>query len=86
MKKRKITLSYIFFYILFLPDTYRIIIGIIAAWLLAPYVVEASQTIERGAFMIWIMIAAIGYSVSAPVGKIVSEWMKKIVLADRYKK
>ena len=83
MKKRKITLPYIVFYILFFPDTYRILIGILAAWFLTPYVVETRPMPREGAFVVWIMIATIGYAMSTRIGNSISEWMKNIILPAR---
>lgn len=83
MKKRKITLSYFIFYILFLPDTYRIIIGILAAWFFTPYVVETRPMPREGGFVIWVMIATIGYAISTRIGNSISDWMKNIILPAR---
>ncbi len=83
MKKRKITLSYIIFYIFFLPDTYRVLIGLLAAWLLSPYVIETKPMPREGEFVIWVMIATIGYATSTRIGNIISDWMKNIILPVR---
>lgn len=83
MKKRKITLSYIIFYILFLPDTYRLIIGILAAWFFAPYVVESRPMPREGGFVVWVMIATIGYAMSTRLGNMISDWMKNIIIPVR---
>lgn len=83
MKKRKITLSYIFFYVLFLPDTYRLIIGFLAAWIFAPLVIESKQMPRESGFLVWIMIVTIGYAVSTRIGNTISDWMKNMILSVR---
>lgn len=83
MKKRKITLPYFIFYVLFLPDTYRILIGILAAWFFTPYVVETRPMPREGGFVIWLMIATIGYAISTRIGNSISDWMKNIILPAR---
>ncbi|MCU0615202.1 MAG: hypothetical protein MUD09_09020 [Desulfobacterales bacterium] len=83
MKKRKLNLSYIIFYILFLPDTYRILIGLLAAWLLSPYVIETKPMPREGGFVVWLMIATIGYATSTRIGNMISDWMKNIILPAR---
>jgi hypothetical protein len=83
VKKRKITISYIIFYILFLPDTYQLIIGLLAAWFFAPYIVESRSMPREGGFLVWVMIATIGYAMSKPIGNMVSDWMKNIILPVR---
>jgi prolipoprotein diacylglyceryltransferase len=83
VKKRKITLSYIIFYILFLPDTYRLIMGILAAWFFAPYVVESRPMPREGEFVVWVMIATIGYAMSTRIGNMISDWIKNIILPVR---
>ena len=83
MKKRKITLAYIVFYILFLPDTYRILIGLTAAWFFTPYVIESRPMPREGNFVVWVMIATIGYAMSTRIGNVVSDWMKNMILPVR---
>ncbi len=83
MKKRKITLSYIIFYILFLPDTYRLILGLLAAWFFTPYVVETRPMPREGVFVVWVMIATIGYAMTTRIGDLISDWMKNIILPVR---
>lgn len=83
MKKRKITLPYFIFYVLFLPDTYRILIGILAAWFFTPYVVETRPMPREGGFVIWLMIATIGYAISTRIGNSISDWMKNIIIPAR---
>jgi hypothetical protein len=83
VKKRKITISYLIFYILFLPDTYRLIIGLLSAWLLTPYVIESKPMAREGGFVVWVMIATIGYAVSTSVGNMISDWMKNMILPVR---
>lgn len=83
MKKRNITVSYIIFYVLFFPDTYRIIIGLLVAWLMTPYVVGTRPMTQAGEFVVWIMVATIGYAISARLGDMISERIKNLVLPDR---
>ncbi len=79
MQKRKITPSYIFFYILFSPDTWKILIGIIVAYFLSP-LITAPDTGTGGKAMIFIMTAAIGYSVSGMPANRITAYFKKIIL------
>jgi hypothetical protein len=83
VKKRKITISYIIFYILFLPDTYRIIFGILAAWLFTPYVSQTKPIPQEGGLVVWVMIATIGYAISTRIGNMISGWIKNIILPIR---
>ncbi len=83
MKNRKITLPYIFFYILFFPDTYRILIGLLMAWLFAPFVIASKPMPHSGEFVVWIMVATIGYAVSARIGNLIADRLKDIVLPHR---
>jgi hypothetical protein len=64
LKKRPITPAYIFFYIIFWPDTWRIMIGLILAGVLSPLLISTDQGLA-GVVVINMMIACIGYSVSA---------------------
>ena len=77
MKKRPITPSYIFFYILFLPDTWRILMGIIFSAFLTPYIVTQAVSAK---VLLYIMIATIGYSASGIPGRWISKMFKKLIL------
>jgi len=82
LNKRPITISYIIFYILFLPDTWRILMGIIFSAFLAPLAVTPEMGI-RGKILIYIMIATIGYSASGIPGRWISKMFKKLILGDK---
>ena len=83
MDKRKIRPAYAFFYILFLPDTYRLAIGFLGAWLLAPSVIASQPMSYPGKAMIWIMLFAIGYAAASGIAKRIVRSLKKIVLKDK---
>ncbi len=85
MNKRPVTPSYIVFYILFSPETWRILMGIIFSAFLTPLAV----TPEMGAsarVLICIMIATIGYSGSGIPGRWISGMFKKLILGDKLPK
>ena len=82
MQKRQITPTYIIFYILFLPDTWQILIGIAAAVILAPLIVQPNLG-TPGKIMLYIMIATIGYAASRAVGRGISQMFKKLILGGR---
>jgi hypothetical protein len=71
LKTGKNLFLYIIFYLLFSPDTWRILIGLVSAILIAPRAAAgyglAAQTV------VWLMILALGYVLSAPVGKFISK-------------
>ncbi len=79
MQKRPITLNYVIFYILFLPDTWRIIMGIVLSALLTPHATPVSLG-AGGRVMLYIMIATIGYAGTAVPGRWISEMLKKLIL------
>ena len=81
MAKRKITPGYIFFYTLFLPDSWRIIIGVIVSAAATPYI--AKPDMSAGAVvMLYIMMATIGYAVSGFAGRRISAFFKRLVLGE----
>lgn len=81
MPKRPVTFNYIVFYILFLPDTYQILIGIITAVFLAPLLLKPDMTLPA-TILIYIMVGTIGYAASRIPGKWISELFKKLILGD----
>ncbi len=80
--KTRITPVYIFFYILFLPDTYRVLLGMALALLLAPLVIEINPITGAGWFMIYLMLATIGYAVTGKIGDRIAKLAKNAVLKN----
>ena len=71
MQKRPINVSYIFFYLLFSDDTWRIAAGFVCALFLGPLLTQGRNLSRVGEVMVWLMILAIGWSVTAwPAKKI----------------
>ncbi len=82
MAKRPVTPAFILFYILFSPDTWRIVIGLFVAVLLAPYIVKPDMTAIARA-IVFFMVAAIGYAASGlPAGGI-TKILKRLILGDK---
>ena len=82
MGKKKLTPAYVFFFILFWADTWRILIGVAAACLLAPRLVYPDLgTLGTGA--IYVMLVSIGYAFSALPARWISDRFKKLVLKDK---
>lgn len=81
MNKRRITPTYIFFYILFSPDTWRIVIGLIAAALITPRIELPDQPFAP--VVLFFMLAAIGYAVSAAAGRKIALVFRDLVLKNR---
>jgi hypothetical protein len=82
VRKKKWTPGYVFFYILFWPDTWRILIGFAAACLLAPRFVY-SDLGTWGTGMIYVMVASIGYAFSSSPARWISDRLKKQILKDK---
>ena len=81
-QKRPLTVGYVFFYLLFWPDTWRILIGVAAAWGLAPRLVSSAMG-PLGAAMIYLMLATIGYALSAVPARWISAGIKRLVLKGK---
>ncbi len=82
--KRRITLPYVFFYILFSVDTWRILIGIAASAVLTPRLSETQDLPAKGEAMLYVMIAGIGWAVSAYPAKKIATGLRKFVLKKDY--
>ena len=71
MSNRPLSFSYLFFYLLLSPDTWRIFFGFIGAVLLGPMLTQGRNLSQAGEVMTWLMIMAIGWSLTAwPARKI----------------
>lgn len=83
LAKRPITPAYIIFYILFLPDSWRILAGIAAAVFLTRYVTGTDMD-AVGRVIMFVMLAAIGYAGSGVPARFITGKLKKWFLGDRY--
>ena len=83
MAKKSLSPGYIFFFILFWPDTWRILIGVLAAVLIAPQLLVATENVFAFA-MLHVMIACIGYAATAGIAGVIVRFLKKIILGKRH--
>ena len=80
--KRPITPAYVLFYILFLPDTWQVLIGVLVAIFVAP-VVLSPEMATSAQVMVYIMLATIGYAASRGPARGITRMIKKWILGDR---
>ncbi len=87
LSKRQLTIRYIIFYILFLPDSWQVLTGVIAAYFLTPLVVGLPDTGYGGKAMLFIMIAVIGYAASGVPARWITrffiKWSKYLLLGPK---
>ena len=84
MQKRPLTASYVFFYLLFSDDTWRILAGFLMAVFVGPLITRGRDLSQGGEVMVWLMIMAIGWSVSAwPAKKITGALQKAVKKASQ---
>ena len=77
--KRPLTPAYVIFYILFWPDTWRILFGLLIALLFTPYILPADMAVA-GRAMLYVMVAAIGWSLSRKPANWITSQLKKVIL------
>jgi hypothetical protein len=77
LSKRQLTIRYIIFYILFLPDSWQVLTGLIAAYFLTPLIVGLPDTGYGGRAMLFIMIAVIGYAASGVPARRITRFLIK---------
>jgi hypothetical protein len=73
LRKNKNLFLYVVFYLIFSPDTWRILIGLLAAMIIAPRAVVGGDYTTAGQVVIWLMILTLGYVLSAPIGRFISK-------------
>ena len=82
MSKRKLTPGYIIFYLLFLPDTWQVLAGLLASYFLTPVVMQPDM--KRSAVaMLYFMVATIGYAAMRKPAQAITRALKKRILGDR---
>lgn len=82
MSKRQLTLRYIIFYVLFLPDSWQILTGLIAAYFLAP-IVSLQDTGYAARAILFVMITTIGYAVSGIPARWITRVLIKRILGEK---
>ncbi len=82
MAKRPITPSYIIFYILFSTDAWRILAGILLSYILTPGILRPDLG-APGIVMLYIMVAAIGWALTAVPARWLTSGLKKLFLGDK---
>lgn len=82
MSKRELTPGYLFFYILFSPDAWRVLIGLIVSYFLTPQILPP-EIANTGRAMLYIMIATIGYTGSGMPARWISRTIKQFILGDK---
>ena len=82
MQKRPLTFSYIFFYILFLTDSWQVLIGVAVAYVFGPRA-ATPESGPLGRAMLYVMIATIGYAASRLPARGMTRIIKKLILGDR---
>lgn len=73
---------YTFFFILFLPDTWQILMGIILAIFLTPVMTSPEMGVAAK-IMLYLMTATIGYAASGIPAKGIVRILKKVILAGK---
>lgn len=84
LTKQQRNASYIFFYILFLPDTWRILIGLLAAIILVPAIATPKMDV-LGRVVLYLMITAIGYAASSAPARGITRLLKNLILGGERK-
>jgi hypothetical protein len=80
--KRPLTPSYIFFYILFSQETWRILFAIVFAIIIAPKT-YTSDTQFLGQVLMYLMVAGIGFAAAGVPARLITRMFKKMVLGDK---
>jgi len=78
LKSGRNPLLYVFFYLIFSPDTWRALIGLAAALIIGPRVTAGGNYGPAGQTMIWLMALVIFYVLSAPAGRFISRQLTAI--------
>jgi hypothetical protein len=80
---RRITPTYVVFYILFSPDTWRILIGVILSVLVTPHILPSDLSVF-GRVLIYLMVAAIGWALSGKPSFWITSVLKKTILGNNH--
>lgn len=79
MANRPLTFSYLFFYLLLSPDTWRVLSGFLFAVVFGPMITQGRGLGHAGEAMVWLMIMAIGWSVTGWPAKKITDLLQRAV-------
>ncbi|MGA6927314.1 MAG: hypothetical protein WBY88_16615 [Desulfosarcina sp.] len=79
MQKRRISVSYFFFYLLFSDDAWRIAAGVLCAVFLGPLLTQGRNLSRAGETMVWLMLLALGWSLTAWPAKKITGALRRAV-------
>lgn len=82
LNKRPLTIRYILFYLLFSPDAWQVLAGLIAAYYLTP-LVELPDKGYGARVILFIMIGTIGYAASRKPARWITGILKNRILGDK---
>jgi hypothetical protein len=74
--------TYYVFYLLFSTDTWRIAMGVVLALLATPHIAPPEMS-TAGRAMLYVMVTAIGWTLSGAPARWITRALKKTVLGDR---
>jgi len=72
---------YLLFYILFWPDTWRMLMGGVFAWVLTPGILRQDMS-AAATGLLYIMMACIGWSLTEKPAGWITAALKRLVLRD----
>lgn len=79
MPKRKLSITYILFYLILSEDTWRIATGFIFAAIFGPKIADTADISIAGEVMLWLMLLAIGWGVAGWPARKITEKLRKAV-------
>jgi len=80
--RRSKTAAYYLFYLLFSTDFWRILLGMAVSIVATPHLAPMDMS-AAGRVMLYVMVAAIGWTITAAPARWISRAMKTLILGDR---
>ncbi len=82
LQKKQPTPGYILFYLLFSPETWRVLFGILASYFLTPLIAAGNMPVSSR-LLLHIMLAAIGFAGSGLPARWIAHLAKQAVLGNK---
>ena len=82
MPKRNLTPAYLFFYLLFTPETWRVLLALLFSLVSATFVIQVRPLGTGGQIVLGLMLMGIGWTLMERPGRWIAAFLRKRIVGQ----